>query len=56
MDEEIDQQWTSIEPEIRDTLAPLPDADEFTPEDIGRIILRVKRVNRDVLSAIERGD
>ena len=39
---------TSIESQIREAIAQLPDAEEFTGEDIGRIILRVRRVHRDV--------
>ena len=44
---ESDEQWASIEGQIRATIAQLPDADEFTQEDIGCIILRARLVNRD---------
>jgi len=48
---ETDEQWASIEREVRDAIAQLPDADEFTPEDIDGIILRTRRVNQDVIDA-----
>ncbi len=48
---ELNEQWASMEPGIRDAIDPLPDADEFTQEDIGRIILRVRRINRDVIDS-----
>lgn len=47
-----DKQWDSIESEIRKAIIQLPDADEFTTEDIGRILLRVRRVNRDAIDSI----
>ena len=47
-----DNQWASMESEIREAIIQLPDADEFTKEDIGRILLRVKGFNRDARDSI----
>ena len=43
------EQWDELEQAVRDTLKQLPDADQFTPNDIGRIIARVRRINNDVI-------
>lgn len=42
-------QWFELEEAVRESIRRLPDADEFTVNDIGRIIARVRRVNNDVL-------
>lgn len=46
-------QWADIERTVRESIASLPDADEFKPNDIGRIITRVRRVNRDVIDSVQ---
>ena len=44
-------QWDELEQTIRDSLKQLPDADQFTANDTGRIIARVRRINNDVIDA-----
>jgi len=50
---EADAQWADIESQIHEAIGQLPDADEFTQDDIGRIVLRARRVNRDAVEACE---
>jgi hypothetical protein len=45
-------QWAEIEGAVRQAISELPDADEFTANDIGRILMRVRRINNDVLEGI----
>ncbi len=45
-------QWAEIEGAVRQAISELPDADEFTANDIGRILMRVRRINNDVLDTM----
>ena len=56
MGRESDEQWADIESQIREAIRQMPDADEFTQDDIGRIILRTRRANRDALEAASDRD
>ena len=47
-----ESQWDGIERAVRQSIRELPDADEFTANDIGRILTRVRRINNDVLDTM----
>ena len=47
----VDEQWAGLEAAVRESLGNLPDAEDFTANEVGRIIARVRRVNNDVLDA-----
>ena len=44
-----EEQWSNLEEGVRQSIRELPDAAEFTVNDIGRIVARVRRINNDVL-------
>jgi len=48
---ESDEHWADIESQIHEAIRQMPDAAEFTQDDIGRIILRARRVHRDAVEA-----
>ena len=56
MANQSDEHWADIECQIREAIRQLPDANEFTNDEIGRMVLRTKRVHRDAYEAIAAGE